>query len=818
MNRNAVPRTAVYLAFLLLLTGYCSAQSVAAQRITRPVNDSDVALLPGSVHPHVAQAIDRGSVPANMPMQRMAIFFKPSAAQQADLDQLLEQQQNPSSPNYHKWLTPEQYADRFGMNPNDLAKVSAWLQSRGFQNITISRSRTSIEFAGNAGQAAAAFRTPIHQVQYHGETHYANIASPQLPSAFAGAVAGITSLNNFRPRPMAIAHLTSNISGNHFLVPGDVGTIYNINSLYNSGIKGDGQSIAVVGQTLLTQNDDHTHADIDTFRSLSGLPAINLQFAKTGTPTYSKSDVDEANLDIEWSGAIAPNATIYFVYSDNALFGSLPYIVNNNLAPVISVSYGNCEANFDSSSTTVLTNVLQQANAQGQTITSASGDSGAADCDGSSSNPVTQATHGLAVDVPASTPYVTGMGGSEFSADMTATFTCNPTGSTNCVAAADPPYWNGSSSLSDTSATALEYIPETTWNDTTALGQLAAGGGGVSTLFTKPSWQTGSGVPNDGQRDVPDISLSSSPQHDGYIICSQGGCANGYRQGTCSVSTDPGCVFNVIGGTSTAAPVVAGVVALMNQKFGMRLGNINSNLYSLAASSPSVFHDITTGDNKVPCQMGTKDCPNGGTIGYSAGTGYDLATGLGSVDVGALVSAWNGGATADFTLSASPTSLSLTRGATGTSTITVAVMGGQLSSAVALTCTVSSSLGTTTCSLNPSTVNGGQSSTLTVVATSTSALDRHMFPGRPWGLELGFGLAALCFIPWGGGSRRGRILRNTMLSTLALLCVLGFMACGGGGSNSNSNSNNSTPLTGTLTVQGVSGSLSHSVSIPVTIN
>ena len=375
MNRNRFSCCAAVILFSLIAVSFAFAQSSVAPRITRSVSDSDVALLPGGVHPHVARSVDQGSVSPSMPMQRMAIFFKPTAAQQTALDQLLQQQQEPNSPNYRKWLTPEQYGNRFGMNPSDLAKVTVWLQSHGFRNVTVSRSHNSIAFDGNAGQASAAFRTPIHQVQYQGETHYANIASPQVPAAFAGAVAGITSLNNFRPRARPIAHFTSSVSGNHFLAPGDVGTIYNVNSLYNSGIKGDGESIAVVGQTLLTQNDDGTHADIDRFRSLAGLPAINLTFKKTGTPTYSAADVDEANLDLEWSGAVAPNAQIFFVYSDNALFTSLPYIVTNNLAPVISISYGNCEANFDASSITVLTNVLQQANAQGQTIAAASGDS-----------------------------------------------------------------------------------------------------------------------------------------------------------------------------------------------------------------------------------------------------------------------------------------------------------------------------------------------------------------------------------------------------------------------------------------------------------
>lgn len=799
MNWKAVLSATACLVFVLLLTGFSFAQSATVQRITRPVTDSDVALLPAGVHPNVTRSVDLGSVPANLPMQRMAIFFKPSAAQQADLDRLLQGQQDPRSPNYHKWLTPEQYAERFGMTAGDLAKVSAWLQSHGFNNVQVGRSHTFIEFDGNAGQASAAFRTPIHRFQYNGKTHYANTAPPQLPSAFAATVAGITSLNNFRPRPMSVAHFTSSISGSHFLVPGDVGTIYNINSLTSSGIDGSGQTIAVVGQTTLTPNNDGTHADIDTFRSLSGLPAINLQQKKSGSPSYSMDDIDEANLDIEWAGGIAPKAQVIFYYSDNALFSSLNQAVQDNLAAVISISYGNCEANFGANDIAALTQILSQANTQGQTITSASGDSGAADCDGSASKPATQATHGLAVDVPAATPYVTGMGGSEFTGDAGA---CPP--NNMCTnGAPETQYWKGSSSPTDTSATAKSYIPETTWNDTDS-GGIEAGGGGVSKSFTRPSWQAATdfqatanpasialargasgqitlSAADTGQRGVPDISLSSSPNHDGYLICSQGGCVNGFRKMDQTLT--------VIGGTSAASPVFAGIVTLMNQKLGMRLGNINTNLYSLAASAPSVFHDITTGNNMVPCQAGTTDCPNGGMIGYSAGAGYDFVTGLGSIDVGALIGAWQNSNILPPT---------------------------QFPGSITLSCSVSASLANTTCSVSPTTITTGQSATLTVTATSSAALHRNGPPPHP-GLEFSFGLAAVCFIPFGRRGRGGRIVRNAMLSTVALAFVLGFMACGGGGSN-NSNSNSSTPLNGTVTVQAVSGSLSHSVSIPVTIN
>ena len=219
------------------------------------------------------------------------------------------------------------------------------------------------------------------------------------------------------------------------------------------------------------------------------------------------------------------------------------------------------------------------------------------------------------------------------------------------------------------------------WNDTAINGFLAASGGGVSKLFSKPSWQTGAGVPADGQRDVPDLALNSSADHDGYLICSQSSCVNGYRKSDQTLT--------VIGGTSAAAPTFAGIVALIVQKTNDPQGNVNQYLYSLAASSPNAFHDITTGDNMVPCTAGSTDCPASGMIGYSAGPGYDLTTGLGSVDAGALVAAWNGPTNPDFQVSAQSQSLTITRGTPATDTLTVTGLAG-FSQTVDLSCSVSS--------------------------------------------------------------------------------------------------------------------------------
>ena len=322
---------------------------------------------------------------------------------------------------------------------------------------------------------------------------YANTSDPSLPSAFRGVVLGITALNDFRPRPRAsVKHVhpnfTSEISGKHFLAPDDFATIYDIQGLYGSGVTGAGETIVVVGQSDLSTDTNHSNQyDVVTFRSVSNLPPVSLQVLLVpgdNDPGIVTGDVDEANLDVEWSGAVARNALIY-VNSQNALFNSLQYAVDQDLAPVISVSYGLCEAQLSSSDISSLSALTQQGNAQGQTMVASSGDSGPADCDFSTdpNNPVKTATHGYAVDIPASLPSVTGVGGTEFSEG-------NDTGATQ--------YWSGTNNANNGSA--LSYIPEMVWNDTVADGSLAASGGGASKVFSKPSWQTGAGVPADGQR------------------------------------------------------------------------------------------------------------------------------------------------------------------------------------------------------------------------------------------------------------------------------------------------------------------------------
>ncbi len=578
-------------------------------RIHANIESNETFALRGNTRPILAQAQDQGPVDPAFPLPLVTLHLAMTASQRAELQQLLADQQTPGSSRYHQWLTPEEYADSFGVNQADLQKIVAWLDGQGFSNIEVARSRNAITFSGTAAQAESAFQTPVHRYLFNGQAHFANASDPILPKALEGVVESIRGLHDFHPKPRGIRsaatqpHFTSSISGNHFLVPDDFATIYDVKPLYANGIDGTGQKIAIPGQS------DIALSDIEAFRSAAGLPQNDPQVILYGSdPGTNSGDESESDLDIEWAGGIAKNASIIFVNSRDVIT-SETYAIQNNVASVLSITYGNCEADTGTAEINTLTTLFQQANAQGITVVAASGDEGAADCDSSTA---TSARHGLAVDVPASIPYVTGVGGTEFNE-----------GSGN--------YW--SSTNNAYSGSALSYIPEIAWNDTTTDGTLSASGGGASTNFSKPSWQTGPGVPSDGARDVPDVALATSPDHDGFLTCSAGSCINGFRQANQDL--------NVIGGTSAAAPSFAAIVALLNQQTGERQGNINPTLYGLAAVSTDAFHDITQGSNIVPCRQGSANCPAGGQLGYSTGAGYDLVTGLGSVDAYNLVREWS---------------------------------------------------------------------------------------------------------------------------------------------------------------------------------
>jgi subtilase family serine protease len=580
----------------------------------------------GHIHRLAQARFDHGQVGDLFQLNDVMMMFKPTAEQQAALNSLLEEQQNPSSPNYHHWLTPDEFGDRFGMSTAELTKVTTWLQERGFTLHEIPPSRNWIAFTGTARQMREAFNLRIHEYFVNGQTHYAAANEPSVPAEFADRVLGFRSLHNFRAKSrLRKPKFTDTTTGLHALAPDDFATIYNIHAVYNNGVTGAGQKIAIMGQT------DIQLQDIRAFRAAGGLPASDPQVILVPgsmDPGISNGDIDEASLDIEWAGAIARDATIVYVNSNDVFATSLPYAVSQNLAPVISVSYGDCEANWTIADRNTLTAVAQQANAQGITLSAAAGDAGAADCDGDFPARLV-ARLGLSVDLPGALPYFTAVGGTEFSEPGSVWSPDHNFG--GFPGKGNPIYWTTSNN--GTNGSALSYIPEFAWNDTLFDGALSATGGGRSAVFPKPSWQVAPGVPNDSARDVPDVSFSASVDIDPYLLCSQGSCLNGFRASDSSL--------NFVGGTSLGAPSFAGVVALINQATNSRQGNVNATLYKIARTTPAVFHDILQSGNQVPCRASSPDCPSSGFLGYTATPGYDLTTGLGSINVFQLLQVWS---------------------------------------------------------------------------------------------------------------------------------------------------------------------------------
>lgn len=576
--------------------------------------------LRGHVQPALRSAADLGRAPDST-MRGLQLVFAIPPERQAALDQLLVRQQDPASPEYHSWLSPEAYAQRFGASDTEITSAVTWLESQDLQVTSIARGRTAVGFEGSLRKVEAAFGTQIHRYSVAGETHFANVAEPSVGAALQGRIAAVRGLHDFRlrhPRYTAPRYTapryTSPGSGTHYLAPDDYAILYNLKPLYAQNITGAGQKIVVVGQSQVPLTD------LQLFRSSFNLPANAPQIVLvpgTVDPGISAGDVGEAILDIDWTGAVARNATIIYVYSDDVT-DALYYAIDQNLAPVISMSYGLCEAELGAVYLDLLHTYAKRAVSQGITWVAASGDSGAADCFTSTSRTVAE----LAVDAPASIPEVTGIGGTTFT---------EGTGT----------YWNAINDVNK--ASVLSYIPETAWNDSTT-GNLASSGGGVSSFFAKPAWQTGPGVPNDNFRDVPDIALSASAQKNGYLI---------YRNG----------ILQVVGGTSAGAPAFSGMLALLNQyqvvnglQATAGMGNVNPRLYAMAVSTPGAFHDIRTGTNMVnPCSSRVAVC-TANLIGYSAAGGYDLVTGLGSVDAFNLITNWGRSVTVKANVTVSLTS------------------------------------------------------------------------------------------------------------------------------------------------------------------
>ena len=710
-------RTLLLFAFCsLLLAPYSFAQSAfVPSRITQAVDEANLTVLKGNTYYLASAAYDQGVAPSSLPMKRMLLVLQRSPAQESTLEQLLDQQQDHSSPNYHQWLTPQQFGQQFGPSDQDVQAITTWLQSHGFQVAPISNGRTVIEFSGTAGQVQEAFHTAIHKYSVPAATgaagttedHWANSSDPSIPTALTPVVAGVRSLHNFRARPMNHSAGTFHrdkdsgrilptqplpipqfTPGSQFecgilggpceaLGPYDIATIYNVAPLWTAAtpIDGTGQTIAIVGET------DILPADWTSFWNMFGVstPKGTLKIIVNGPDPGFQSDEPEADIDTQWSSAVAKGATIDFVESESteATLGvdlSAEFIVDNNLAPVMSESYGVCELFVGTAGNAYYNTLWQQASAQGITVFISSGDQGSATCDRGTA----AAQFGLAVSGFGSTPYNVAVGGTDFN-DLTTT----------------SKYWNLTNNANE--ANALGYIPEMTWNDsctnsevfsfldtTTAeqtcnninaqqggLLAVAGGSGGVSNCtsssnnlqstcsggYAKPSWQSAPGVPSDGKRDVPDVSLFASNGFNNtfYIICQSD------QTGPCNLANGN---FLGFGGTSVSSPVFAGIMALINQKTGERQGNANYVFYKIAATASNscnsstvsstgtnacIFYDIPSGSTiAMPCLKGSPNCTTtnsadqfGVLSGYATTSGYDLATGLGSVNVTNLVNQWS---------------------------------------------------------------------------------------------------------------------------------------------------------------------------------
>jgi subtilase family serine protease len=658
-------------ALVLLVPGLAAAQgNLARPRVTDRVDDSVLTVLQGHTHPLALPQFDQGAAPPNLAMDRMMLVLKRSPDQQTALSDLLEQQQDKSSPNYRKWLTPDQFGQQFGPADQDIQVVTSWLTSHGFQSIQVSKGRTVVEFSGTAAQVQSALHTAIHKYVVNAEDHWANVSDPQIPAALAPVVSGIVSLHNFKRKPLSsrsgrtvTATVTPGVrpqvnlsGGGHALAPADFDVIYNVNP---TTMTGAGATIAAVARSNINLSD------VQQFRSIFGLPANDPQIVVNGPDPGDLGGGEEAEavLDATWPGAVAPNAAVKLVVSadTNSTQGvdlSEQYIIDNNLADVMTESFSTCESGFAAPLRTNPSNLIvllaEQAAAQGITYMVASGDGGPDGCDATIPTPPTPPT-AASVNLLASTPFTVAVGGTQFN-DI-----ANPSA-----------YWNATNGTNSVSA--KSYIPEIVWNETSPT--VAASGGGQSVFFSKPSWQSGVvGIPTTNARFVPDVSLTAA-DHDGYLLCIT------TPTGSCQGSNP---TFQILSGTSASVQAFGGIMALVVQKTGVRQGQANYVFYKLAANeaptlpataacdgssastppaSTCIFYDTTAGNSNIP-----------GETGFPATTGYDQATGLGSVNVSNLVNQWStaivNGSTTTLTLNGG-TAVNIAHGVSVPVSITVA--------------------------------------------------------------------------------------------------------------------------------------------------
>lgn len=749
-------------------------------RITAHIDESSLYTLRGNTHPLAQPENDLGPAPASKVASRLILVLSRSAVQEAALQTWLNSVQDVNSPNYHQWLTPEEFGARFGVSDADLAKVEGWLQSRGFRVNKVAPGRMSLEFSGTTAQTETAFHTSVHKYLVNGVQHWANTSDPQIPAALAPVVVGVATLNDFNPRPNVIrgpagvynpgtkriepTYTTGNTTNGYtmFVGPADAATIYDTPTTFNASHSGSlydgtGVTIGIAGDSNIDLKQNAN------YRATFGLPAKATTVVVDGADPGENGDAIEAYLDTQVAGGIAPNANVVLytaanTYLDAGLFLAIGRAIDDNKADILNVSFGGCEANQGAAGNQFIYNLWQQAAAQGISVTVSSGDSGSAGCD--NPNVWTIAQMGLAVNALASTPYNIAVGGTDFDT----LYSNFPTSFTQYV------------DITNTLAnhrSALKYIPERPWNDSTFQGDnttisanvpwtatqygnnanIVAAGGGVSACvqqsggacsagYPVPSWQSGFASSNTG-RNLPDVSLLSGNGLYGAVwgLCTdQLYSSSGTLISNCAGTPTTGSNFVLtgVGGTSAAAPAFAGMLALLKQKTGGRLGQADYVLYDLAKNHyGTVFHDVQTGNNSVACQYGTPDCAANAKnylflTGYNAGTGFDEASGLGGVDATQMLNNWASaglvGTTSALTLNGSTAPLSITHGTGVQVNVGVTASTGTPAGDVALVD-----------SINPATVPNSGSITSFPLSSGIASGTTESLPGGSYSVSAHYG-------------------------------------------------------------------------------
>jgi len=712
LRRLAYVLASFVLAFFVaVLSAPAQVSPSPAPLIVHPIDQTQLATLPGTVHPLTRSGSDLGPLSESSPAPHLLLLLNRPPAREAALQQLLRDEHTPASPQYHRWLTPAQIGALYGPADSDVQAITAWLANSGFSIDRVSQAKRFVEFSGTVGAVNAAFHTQMHRYSLAGVTHHANATPLRIPAALAPAIASVSPLNDFRATPQfqsagkgfwnaSTRKLAPTFTGGpswspllYAVAPADFATQYDLNPLYNAGIRGSGITIGII-------NESNIDLDVAAaYRSVFGLSANPVQVIVDGSDPGLNGAQGEAYLDVESAGAVAPSATVCLYISEGSAYED-PIIdaalraIDDNQADILSLSFGEGEYALTASGNQFWNALWEEAAAQGQTVIVSSGDYGQTPdlngfFEGFGDNP---GVSGLA-----STPWNVAVGGTDFYYSDYATGAASSTND-----------WNATNDPT-TKASLKATLPEQVWNDPFGLdaisnglarSEIYAGGGGASSCITKdannncasgyakPSWQSGPGVPADKVRDIPDVSLFAS---NGANFSAWADCD---YPGSCSPDANGNFGVDLVGGTSASAPAMAGIMALVDQKYG-RQGQADFSLYALAQQTPAAFHDITLGGNWDICVTGDPDCtlnvdglgPDAGeSTVYAAAPGYDLASGLGSIDAAQLVNQWTNlnFASTSTTLQISPQSVEHGKSVTVSTTVAAANGSGTPTGAVAV--------------------------------------------------------------------------------------------------------------------------------------